>query len=77
MAATTFQEAYGVLTIAEWRAIKKNNVSPSDYDDLCDEFGQENHAEITRAITERSRGAGYYRHNPYLANLSRQRGILA
>ena len=35
----TFHESYGPLTASLLRAIKKHNVSPSDYDALMSEYG--------------------------------------
>lgn len=55
-----FDESYGHLSVAERSAIKKFNVSPSDFDDLLYEFGEDNHEIITKAIVERS-SSGYYR----------------
>ena len=55
-----FDEWYGHISRPERAAIKKYNVSPMDHEMLCDEFGRDNHAVITRMIKERS-PHGYYR----------------
>lgn len=55
-----YDEWYGELSVAERSAIKKFNVSPSDHEFLCDEFGRGNHEAITKAIKERS-SSGMYR----------------
>jgi len=54
MAQMVYNEWYGEVTVALNRALKKFNVSPMDYDMLCDEFGRPNHDTILRAIKERS-----------------------
>ena len=36
---TTFQEAYGTLTTAQWEAYRKYNVSPSDHDFIVQVLG--------------------------------------
>ncbi len=54
-----YDEWYGELSVAERKAIKKYNVSPSDHQMLSDEFGDCNHEAITKAIIERS-SSGYY-----------------
>jgi hypothetical protein len=57
----TFHESYGDVTVAELRAIKKHNVSPSDHTDLQEIIGEKNHAEITRAIIElTAENGGFY-----------------
>jgi hypothetical protein len=55
-----YDEWYGELSVAERKAIKKYNVSPSDHQMLSDEFGDCNHEAITKAIIERS-SSGMYR----------------
>jgi hypothetical protein len=45
-----FHESYGTLTRAQLAAYRKHNISPSDHDGLVDQYGEENHAEITRAV---------------------------
>jgi len=60
MAKMVYDEWFGELTFAERSAIRKFNVSPFDHEQLCSEFGRENHAAITAAIKERST-SGMYR----------------
>lgn len=60
MAKMVYDEFYGELTFALRAAIRKNNVSPSDYQMLEYEFGQGNYDAILTAIRERST-TGYYR----------------
>jgi len=59
-AKMVYDEWYGELTFALRAAIRKNNVSPSDYQMLEYEFGQGNYDAILRAVKERS-ADGYYR----------------
>lgn len=54
-----YDEWYGELSYAQRAAYRKHNVSPADHDDLVAEFGASNHAEITKAVKERSPD-GYY-----------------
>ena len=54
-----YNEWYGEIPFTLNRTIKKFNVSPSDYDLLCEDFGRENHAVIEAKIKEWSPG-GYY-----------------
>lgn len=49
-----YDERYGELSYAQRAAYRKHNVSPSDHDMLVDEFGASAHAEITKAVKERS-----------------------
>lgn len=60
MAKMVYDEYYGDLTFALRAAIRKYNVSPSDYQGLTDEFGEGNYAEIQDAIKERSKKHGIY-----------------
>lgn len=55
MAVLVFDEMYGELTFALRAAIRRYNVSPSDYDSLCDELGAENFDEKKRVIIEHSK----------------------
>ena len=48
-----FDEWYGELSYSQRAAYRKHNISPSDHDDLCREFGEHNHAAITAAVKER------------------------
>ncbi len=59
MATMVYHESYGQITKALLAAIRKNNVSPSDYDMLCDDFGQENHDVILAKIKEWSPDGNY------------------
>lgn len=61
MAKMVFDEYYGELTFALRTAIRKYNVSPSDYRDLEDEFGEGEYAKIQAAIKERSEDGMYRR----------------
>lgn len=54
MASMTYHESYGELTVAQLRAYKKHNVSPSDHDDLVETFGEDAHAAITAAVKKYS-----------------------
>lgn len=47
-----YDEWYGEITVAQNRAYKKHNVSPSDHDDLVEIFGSDQHAEITAAVVD-------------------------
>lgn len=47
---TVFNEWYGEISVAQQRAYKKFNVSPSDHDDLVSVFGESSHAAITNAV---------------------------
>jgi len=49
-----YDESYGELSVDERKAIKKFNVSPSEHQDLCDDFGENNHSVITETILQRS-----------------------
>ncbi len=49
MSKMTFHESYGDVTIAQLRAYRKYNVSPSDHDDLVDKYGDD-HDAITQAV---------------------------
>jgi len=56
---TIYHESYGEVTRPQLAAYRKHNVSPSDHNDLGDEFGEEDHDSITRAVKDRS-PKGYY-----------------
>lgn len=60
MTSLIFDEWYGHVTRAQRAAYRKFNVSPFDHNLLVDEFGAEAHAEITKAVKERS-ASGMYR----------------
>jgi hypothetical protein len=62
MAKMVYDEYYGDLTFALRTAIRKYNVSPSDYSDLEAEFGEGNFTDIQAAIKERSKIDGTYRY---------------
>lgn len=47
----TFHESYGDVSVAQLRAYKRYNVSPSDHDDLYRVFG-DNHAAIVVVVTD-------------------------
>lgn len=53
-------EWYGELSYAQRAAYRKHNVSPSDHDDLVDEFGADSHEAITRVVKQRSEAHGIY-----------------
>jgi hypothetical protein len=55
----TFHECYGELPTTLLRAIKRNNVSQSDYFMLEDEFGAGNFDAFAAAIKARSTGGNY------------------
>lgn len=59
MAAMTYNEWYGEVTVALNRALKRYNVSPSDYQMLEHDFGRGNYDAILAAIRQRS-PEGYY-----------------
>lgn len=61
----TYNEWYGELTVALNRALKRYNVSPCDYDMLCDEFGRGNHDAILKAVKERSTSGMYQMRRSY------------
>jgi hypothetical protein len=48
-----YSEFYGELSYSQRAAYRKHNISPSDHDDLCREFGEDNYAAITAAVKER------------------------
>lgn len=54
----TFHESYGELTRPLLSAIRKYNVSPSDYDYLVECYGRD-YAAITREIIAHSPGGNY------------------
>lgn len=51
-----FDEWYGTISYAQRAAYRKYNVSPSDHDSLVDRLGATNHAAITKAVKENTRG---------------------
>lgn len=61
MSKLVYDEWYGTLTFAQRAAYRKFNVSPSDHDSLVDEFGADNHNDITAAVKQRSQEDGMYR----------------
>lgn len=56
----TYHESYGTVSVAQLRAYKKFNVSPSDHDFLVMDLGEENHAAITQFVIDNSK-SGMYR----------------
>ena len=56
MAKMVYDEQYGDLTFALRTAIRKYNVSPSDYWTLQDALGEDNYTGILAAIKEHSEG---------------------
>lgn len=60
-AQVIFHESYGNVSRPQLAAYRKHNISPSDHDDLADEFGEDSHDAITKAVKERS-ADGMYRH---------------
>lgn len=56
-----YDEWYGELSFAQRAAYRKFNVSPMDHTLLEQEFGERAHAQITKAVKERS-STGMYRH---------------
>lgn len=54
-----YDEWYGELSYAQRAAYRKYNVSPMDHTLLEREFGQGAHAEITKAVKERSTSGMY------------------
>ena len=59
MAKMVYDEWYGELTFALRAAIRKHNVSPSDYRELEDEFGEGNYDDILAAVKQRSTDGMY------------------
>lgn len=55
----TFHESYGDLTVSLLRAIKRYNVSPSDYQSLESQYG-EDYDTIEREIKIFSRETGSF-----------------
>lgn len=60
MAAMIGTDYFGTIPVALHRAIKKYNVSPSDYDDLSQRLGRENHTEILKNIKAYSQRTGMF-----------------
>lgn len=56
-----FHESYGDVTRAQLAAYRKFNVSPSDHDDLVNQFGENEHAAITAYVKENSESGSYRR----------------
>lgn len=46
----TFHEYYGDVSVAQLRAYKKHNVSPSDHYALAEHFGEDAHEAITEYV---------------------------
>lgn len=57
--ATTFHESFGVLSVAQLRAYKKHNVSPSDHDTLTMYLGEDNHEAIIKAVKDNLVGTSF------------------
>ena len=53
-----FDEFYGEVSIAQRRAYKKYNVSPSDHSDILMYFRENRHADITRYVTRNAEENG-------------------
>ena len=53
-----FDEFYGDVSIAQRRAYKKYNVSPSDHSDILMYFRENRHADITRYVTRNAEENG-------------------
>jgi hypothetical protein len=49
-----YSEWYGDISYAQRAAYRKHNISPSDHQMLVDEFGEDNHEAITKAVKERA-----------------------
>ena len=47
-----YNEWFGEISVAQQRAYKKHNISQSDHDELCDVYGWEDHAGITKAVID-------------------------
>lgn len=60
MSKMTFDEWYGDITVAQQRAYKKHNVSPSDHDELVRFFGASDHAAITKAVNDIAASHGMF-----------------
>ena len=56
----TFHESYGDVSVAQLRAYKRHNVSPSDHDDLVRFFGEDAHADITQYVKENAAEHGSF-----------------
>lgn len=53
-----FHEQYGEVTRPQLAAYRKHNVSPSDHDYLANHYGEENHADITKAVKDEANHQG-------------------
>jgi hypothetical protein len=49
-----YDEWYGDISYAQRAAYRKHNISPSDHQMLVDEFGEDSHEAITKAVKERA-----------------------
>ena len=54
-----YDEWYGTVSFAQRATYRKFNVTPSEHEDLVDEFGAENHEAITKAVKRRVRDGMY------------------
>lgn len=54
----TFHESYGDVSVAQLRAYKRHNVSPSDHDSLVDVLGNDP-AAIVAAVLEHSTAGNF------------------
>ena len=59
MAKLIYTDDYGTVSFAQRTAYRKFNVTPSEHEDLVDEFGRANFVAITAAVKARST-KGYY-----------------
>jgi hypothetical protein len=62
MAKTVYHEAYGEVEVSTLNIIRKRNVSPADFDELCGVFGCDE--EYIRDAIEEYSPHGFY--NQYL-----------
>lgn len=60
-----YDEWYGELSFAQRAAYRKHNITPMEHGDLIREFGESNHAAITKAVKERSAGGMYRAPSPW------------
>lgn len=58
--AMTFHECYGNLPVKTLRLIKRNNVSPSDFDFMLDQFSLNDWSQVDDHIVSNS-DTGMYR----------------
>lgn len=52
MASMTFHERFGEVSKAQLAAYRKHNVSQSDHETLAFWLGEEQHADITKAVKD-------------------------